>query len=74
MYGIKIVVIATVSGQARPIYLFFPVRAHVDVATTRAALRAHDLAGKGRHVNIVGILRHVDQPLVSARIADARGD
>jgi len=46
--------------------LFFPVRPHVDVSSTRAALGARDLAGERRD--------YVDQSLMSARIVKASGN
>ena len=54
--------------------LFLPIRTHVYVAATRPTLGAHGLAGKRRDLGVVGILRHVDQTLVSARIVEASGD
>ena len=46
-------------------------RPHVDVPVTRAALGAQGLAGERGDLGIVGIFRHVDQALVSARIVEA---
>jgi hypothetical protein len=44
------------------------------MTTARPALGTHSLAGKRRHFDIVGILRDVDQTLMSARIVEASGD
>src|SRR5215467_13796316 len=62
------------AGQAFAQRLFLPVRPHVDMATARAALGTHNLAGKARHLGIVRVLRHVDQALVAAGIVEAGGD
>src|SRR5262249_11499804 len=62
------------AGQARPRRLFIPVPPHVDVPATRAALCTYYLAREQRHFNIVGILRHVDQALMSASVDKASGD
>jgi hypothetical protein len=33
------------------LWLFFPIRPHVDLAATRSALRAHDLAKEGTSID-----------------------
>jgi len=60
--------------QAFVRWLFLPIRSHVNALATRPAFRTHDLARKRRHFGIGRIVRHVDQPLVPARIAEASGD
>jgi hypothetical protein len=44
------------------------------MAASRSALGAHDLTREPRHLGIVGILGHVDEALMSTRIAEAGGD
>jgi hypothetical protein len=44
------------------------------MAPSRTALGAHDPAGKPRHSYVVGVLRHIDQALMSAGIVEARRD
>ena len=46
--------------------LLFPVWAHVDVWTARAAFRAQDLPDERWYLDIVSKSRHVDKALVSA--------
>ena len=58
--------------QRLPLGLLFPVRPYIDVSAARAALGTHDLAP--RHFGILRVLRHVDQPLVSARWVEAVGN
>ena len=44
------------------------------MAATRTALGTDDLVGERWDLGIVGILGHVDETLMSARIAEAGGD
>ena len=62
------------AGPAWPCGLLFPIWPNIDVIPARAALGAHDLASKPPDLNVVGILRHVDQPLVPTRIPNTIGD
>ena len=54
--------------------LFLPVRSDIDVPSTSAAFGTDNLRGEGWHVYIAGVFRHVDEPLMAARIVEARCD
>src|SRR5262249_48658158 len=60
--------------QARPLELLFPIWPHVDVATARSSFRAYGLARERRHLDIISVLRHVDQALMLSILVDMIGD
>jgi hypothetical protein len=53
---------------------FFPVRANVHPTSSPSTLAAIDATLERRHLDVVGIARHVDQRRVPARIVVAVAD